>query len=55
MIAASITTAEQHEAALIELERLIRSDPQLGTPEGDRLAALADEIERYEDLHFPLI
>lgn len=46
-----IRTAEDHEAALAEVERLWGA--KLGTPEGDRLDVLTTLIASYEDQHFP--
>lgn len=47
-----ITTASEHAAALEEAERLMKVDPKLGTPEGERLDELATAIEAYESEHF---
>lgn len=43
-----ISTAQQHEAALAELDRLILDDPKKGTPEAQRLEVLSVLIEAYE-------
>jgi len=47
-----IRNAEDHEAALKELERLWGAEP--GTPEGDRLDVLATLIDSYEAEHEPM-
>jgi HTH-type transcriptional regulator/antitoxin HigA len=47
-----IRTRRDHEAALVEVERLWGS--KLGTPEGDRLDVLATLIEAYEVAHDPI-
>ncbi len=47
-----IRSAADHEAALLELERLWAARP--GTPEGDRLDVLATLIEAYEASAFPI-
>ena len=49
-----IKTEADHEAALAEIERLIDLDPDLDTPEGDRLDVLATLVEAYEEKHFPI-
>jgi len=47
-----IDTKRNYEAALSEIERLWGS--KAGTPEGDRLDALATLIEAYEAEHYPM-
>lgn len=47
-----IQNKSQHEAALNKIDGLIALDPELGTPEGDRLELLALLIETYENEHF---
>ena len=44
-----IIMAEDHEAALQEVERLFDASP--GTPEGDVLDVLVTLIEAYEEKH----
>jgi HTH-type transcriptional regulator / antitoxin HigA len=44
-----IRTAADHEAALVEVERLFDASPQ--TPEGDLLEVLITLIEAYEEKH----
>lgn len=43
-----ISTAQEYEAALAELDHLILGDPKKGTPEADRLELLSILIEAYE-------
>jgi HTH-type transcriptional regulator/antitoxin HigA len=47
-----IKTDTDHEAALIEIERLW--DAKEGTPDGDRLEILTTLVEAYEETHFPM-
>jgi|SRR5579863_9616587 len=41
---------EEYKAALLEIEKLIDSNPAKGTPEGDRLEKLAIRVQYYERL-----
>lgn len=43
-----------HRAALAELDRLMTIDPEVGTPEADRLKLLALVVETYEKERFPV-
>jgi HTH-type transcriptional regulator/antitoxin HigA len=47
-----IKTDTDHEAALLEIERLW--DAREGTAEGDRLEILMTLVEAYEEAHFPM-
>jgi HTH-type transcriptional regulator / antitoxin HigA len=47
-----IKTDADHEAALIEIERLW--DAEEGTPCGDRLEILMTLVEAYEEANFPM-
>lgn len=47
-----ILTDEEYRRALERLYELFDSVP--GTPEGDELMALADLVEAYEDIHYPI-
>ncbi len=47
-----IKTEADHEAALAEIERLMDLDPEMDTPEGDRLDVVATLVEAYEAKHF---
>ena len=48
----AIHTERDYEAALAEVERLWGA--KLGTPDGQRLDVLANLIEAYEDVHYPM-
>lgn len=50
----TIQTAEEREAALAEMNRLMDLDPAPGTPEVARLDVLAAQVDAYEDEHSPL-
>jgi HTH-type transcriptional regulator/antitoxin HigA len=47
-----IKTDADHEAALVEIERLW--DAEEGTTDGDRLEILTTLVEAYEEAHFPM-
>jgi len=47
-----INTDADHEAALLEIERLW--DAKAGTADGDRLDILMTGVEVYEEAHFPI-
>lgn len=47
-----IKNDQDHWAALAEIERLM--DAQLETPEGDRLDALTQLVEAWEEEHYPI-
>lgn len=49
-----LRTAADHEAALAEVEDLLRRDPAPGTPEADRLELLGMLVSAYEDQHYPM-
>lgn len=49
-----IKNADQHEAALQEIERLVLQAPDEGTEDAERLAVLALLVETYEQEHFPI-
>ena len=48
----SIKNAQEYEAALEAIERLLEAEP--GTPEGEKFEALAKMIEEYDDIHHKL-
>ena len=48
-----IKTDDDYRNALVEIERLMDSDPAPGTPEGDTLELLAFLVSKYEEEHFP--
>ncbi len=45
-------TEAEYEAALIRIGELM--DAEHGTPEGEELDRLSDEVEAYEDEHYPM-
>jgi len=49
-----IHTDEEHAAALLDLDRLLELDPELGSPEADELQLLALVIEIYEQRRWPV-
>lgn len=49
-----IRTTADHQAALKEISALMEADPELGTPEGDRLDILATLVQAYEARHVPM-
>lgn len=49
-----IRTNDDYREALKEISTLMETDPDLGTPEGDRLDILATLAQAYEQRHFPM-
>ena len=49
-----IRTDDDYRGALKEISALMETDPDLGTPEGDRLDILATLAQAYEQRHFPM-
>ena len=49
-----IRTEADHRAALRQISALMETDPEPGTPEGDRLDILATLGQAYEARHFPI-
>ena len=49
-----IRTAKDLKAALAEISKLMESDPDIGTPKGDRLDVLVTLVQAYEAKHFPM-
>lgn len=49
-----IHTEADHRTALREVSRLVDLDPEVGTPDGDRLEVLSTLVEAYERKHFPM-
>jgi HTH-type transcriptional regulator/antitoxin HigA len=47
-----IRTNDDYRGALKEISALMETDPDLGTPEGDRLDILATLVQAYEQRHF---
>ena len=50
----AITTNEEYESALAEVEAIMRLDPDPGTKEAERLDLLAAGVSAYEDIHYPI-
>jgi HTH-type transcriptional regulator/antitoxin HigA len=49
-----IHTETAYKATLTEISALMESDPDLGTPEGDRLDILVTLVQAYEAKHVPI-
>lgn len=49
-----IHTEADYKATLREVSALMASDPDPGTPDGDRLDILATLVQAYEARHFPV-
>jgi HTH-type transcriptional regulator/antitoxin HigA len=49
-----IRTKADYRAALKEISALMETDPDLGTPEGDRLDILTTLVQAYEAKHAPI-
>ena len=49
-----IRTKQDYRAALREVSRLMDLDPDIGTPNGDKLDVLATLVQAYEATHYPI-
>ena len=49
-----IQTDEEHDLALKELSKLFDLNPEMGSPDGDRLEELVTLVHAYEALQFPM-
>lgn len=49
-----IHTEADHKATLKEIAALMESDPELGTPDGDRLDILVTLVQAFEAKHAPI-
>jgi HTH-type transcriptional regulator/antitoxin HigA len=49
-----IRTKADYQATLKEISALMDADPDLGTPQGDRLDILATLVQAYESKHVPI-
>lgn len=49
-----IRSEADYKMALKDISRLMESDPEPGTPDGDRLDILATLVQAYEAKHFPI-
>lgn len=47
-----IQTEEEHDLALKELSKLFDLNPEVGSPDGDRLEELVSLVQAYEAIHF---
>lgn len=47
-----IETEAEYETALERIEVLMGAEP--GSPEADELMQLAEMVENYEDIHYPM-
>ena len=47
-----IQSDAEYQGYLTEVNRLVADDPELGTPDGDRLVLLATLVEDYEKKRF---
>ena len=54
MIIAPIRTEQEYKAALREISTLMAFNPDIGTPDGDRLDALVTLVQTYESEHYPI-
>ena len=50
----SIQTEEQYELNLKELSILFDLNPEVGSPDGDRLEELVTQVQAYETIYFPM-
>lgn len=49
-----IRTEANYKAALKEIAALMESDPELGTPDGDRLDVLVTLVQAFEARHYAI-
>jgi HTH-type transcriptional regulator / antitoxin HigA len=49
-----IRNEQDYRSALAEISVLMSSDPELGTPDGDRLDVMATLVEAYEKKHYQI-
>lgn len=49
-----IHTEADYKATLREISALMETDPDPGTPQGDRLDILSTLVQAYETRHFPI-
>ena len=49
-----IRTEADNKAALAEISKLMDLDPELGTPEADRLDVLVTLVQAFEAKHYPI-
>ncbi len=51
----TISSASDHEAALVQIEKMLGVSSSPGTVESEKLERLILLVEAYEDEHFPLV
>jgi HTH-type transcriptional regulator/antitoxin HigA len=49
-----IQTEEEHALALKKLSVLFDLNPEVGSPDGNRLEELVTLVQAYEAIHFPM-
>lgn len=49
-----VNTEADYKSALKKISRLMESDPEMGTPDGDHLDVLATLVQAYEMKHYPI-
>jgi len=49
-----IRNEQDYQSALAEISVLMASDPELGSPDGDRLDVMATLVEAYEKKHYQI-
>lgn len=49
-----ITTESEYLSVLAQIAELMDREPELGTPDGERLDMLVDLVEEYEHIHYPI-
>ncbi len=49
-----IRNEQDYQSALAEISELMASDPELGSPDGDRLDVMATLVEAYEKKHYQI-
>lgn len=54
MVIRPIRTEADYKATLKEVSHLMENDPELGTPDGDRLDVLTTLVQAYEAKHYPI-
>ena len=48
------TTIKEHEEALARIDVLMDTDPAPETDDGKELELLLNQVEQYEDIHYPM-
>lgn len=50
-----IHTEDDYKQALAEVSRLVDLEPEMASPDGDKLEVLATLVEAYEAAHYPMM